>query len=121
MKHSKIHAHMKSQTLVMHVGNVGMLICHFLAHFLACFVTITISIMNRFYYLDHLFLHVAFLLVWTVRFWIMDCFCLGLASYQSWTMCVELVWLDNTKIKLRLNLATNNTHVSMMLTSSASR
>jgi hypothetical protein len=56
--------------------------------------------MNGFYYLEYLFfksLHVAFLLVWTVRFWIMDCFCLGLASYESWTMCVELVWLANTK------------------------
>jgi hypothetical protein len=78
--------------------------------------------MNGFYYLEYLFfksLHVAFLLVWTVKFWIMDCFYLGLASYESWTMCVELVLLDNTKIKLRVNLATNL--VSMTLTSLASR
>jgi len=38
----------------------------------------------------------------------MDSFCLGLASYESWTMCVELVWLDSGEIKLRLNLVTNN-------------
>jgi hypothetical protein len=45
-------------------------------------------------------------------------FCLELASYESWTMCVELVWLDNREIKLGLNLATNNTPISMMPTSS---
>ncbi len=43
-------------------------------------------------------------------FWILDhgFFFLGLAFYESWTMCVELMWLDSREIKLRLNLVTNN-------------
>jgi hypothetical protein len=77
-----------------------------LAHFLACFATITR--LNEEWILLLKLLHVAFLLVWTVTFWIMDSICLGLASYESWTMCVELVWLDSGEIKLRLNLTTNN-------------
>jgi hypothetical protein len=38
----------------------------------------------------------------------MNYFCSGLASYESWTIYVELVWLDSGEIKSRLNLATNN-------------
>jgi hypothetical protein len=67
--------------------------------------------MNGFYYLDYLFfkaLACAFLLVWTIKFWTMNSVCLGLASYESWTMYVKLVCLNSGEIKLRLNLATNN-------------
>jgi hypothetical protein len=53
-------------------------------------------------------LHFALLRVWIVKFWIVDSLPLGLASYESWAMGVELVWLDNEEIKLNLNLATNN-------------
>jgi hypothetical protein len=38
----------------------------------------------------------------------MDSLCLGLASYESWTMYVELVWLASEEIMLNLNLVTNN-------------
>jgi hypothetical protein len=64
--------------------------------------------MNGFYYLDYLFCKAfAHCILASMDYQILD-ICLGLASYESWTMYVELVWLDNVEIKLRLNLATNN-------------
>jgi hypothetical protein len=67
--------------------------------------------MNRFYYLNYLLFKALAFCIFAcieVKFWIMDSLCLRLVSYESWTMCVELVWLDSEKIKLSLNLLTNN-------------